>query len=63
MHVSQLYSGNFKNDAKFLKAKMVGCNYHCVTLVALINPDVYPNMEGGDIVCLCRVGFKMVVGC
>lgn len=53
MHVSRLCAGNFKNDAKFLKAKMLGCIHHCITLVALINPDVYPNTEGGDIVCVC----------
>lgn len=54
MHVSRLCAGSFKNDAKFLKAKMVGCIHHCITLVALINPNVvYPNTEGGDIdVCV-----------
>lgn len=43
VHVSRLCAGKFKNYAKFLKAKMVGCIHHRVTSVALINPDVvYP---------------------
>lgn len=54
MHLSRLCAGNFINDAKFLKARMVVCIHYCVTLVALLNPDVvYPNREGGDInVCV-----------